>query len=926
MKQFYLALSIVLSLHLGHSNPQLTKADTPFIFNIENKKINKQILVSDLVALSCGDSICATEETYCNCSQDCDCMGGIGLFVTNYTTGSPVATTTPVVYCKSDVTNGSTNPIPEEIYIPFAPNGQQACVTNWEITTDFGTLFGTYPLSDLTTGLLRLTDEDLNASNGIITLTYTDATTGGGCTFSSIIDMSIALDANGNSWAGTAATACSALCSSPSVEFVAYDCINSAATFDVIDVGIPTSGSNGFTAQLEAADGTIVSSGIPLPVGMISIPIPDATESYNVVFTDSISESCDFVYPLSDICTACPDNTAPPCFDCGNNVCAYAETYCNCVLDCECTGTSALFIMNANATPVSSAIPVVYCTSELITGVVNPIPEIVYIPFAPSGQQPCVSTWAVSTDFGTLPGSDTLNDFTIGRVGLTDADIVASNGLITLTFTDASTSGGCTFTSIIDMSTAINVTGNPWAGTAAMACPGLCSPPSLEFVAYDCANSAVIFDVIDPGMPSSGSNGFTAQLETADSSIVSSGIPLAQGMFTIPLPDGTENYTVVFTDGVSENCDLLYPLSDICTACPENTNPPCFDCGNNVCAYAESYCNCAQDCDCTGTSALFVTDLNTASPVGSTVPVVYCTSEIANGVIDPFPEIIYIPFAPNGQQPCVTAWNVTTDHGTLYLEGPLGDLSIGLLGLTDEDLNTSNGLITLTFSDATTAGGCTFTSTIDMSTAVDSNENPWAGTAMEACPGVCIPPTLTFVSYNCSTSAATFDFTDVGMPSAGSNGFTAQIQAVDGTVLSSGIPISVGIIVIQLPDNQAYNIVFTDGVSAECNVISNTADICTSTCPENITLSISETGNVAYQVSNTITSADVIENGENVIYDVGQVIHLDQGFTVVGGANFSAIIGGCVSLLAPNDELLKRTTNKNKEMKRASQKISIMKN
>ncbi len=249
---------------------------------------------------TCGDNICESTENYCNCAVDCDCTGGEGILVTGYDTGAFAASTAPVAYCASEVSTGVANPAMAAVYVPFAPNGGQACVTDWTTTTNFGTLYAsTDPISvstgtiaDFNIGLLELTDADLAASGGTITITFTDATTTGACTFDLVIDMSTAVNAAGTAWAGTAAAACPGVCTPPAGTFVSYDCAGPSVTIEITDLGSPTAGSAGFTAEVRTGSGFVVSGGIPLAIGNVTIPLPDNTQVYDVIFTDGLTDGC----------------------------------------------------------------------------------------------------------------------------------------------------------------------------------------------------------------------------------------------------------------------------------------------------------------------------------------------------------------------------------------------------------------------------------------------------------------------------------------------------------------------------------------------------------------------------------------------------------------------------------------------------------
>lgn len=65
-------------------------------------------------------------------------------------------------------------------------------------------------------------------------------------------------------------------------------------------------------------------------------------------------------------------------------------------------------------------------------------------------------------------------------------------------------------------------------------------------------------------------------------------------------------------------------------------------------------------------------------------------------------------------------------------------------------------------------------------------------------------------------------------------------------------------------------------------------------CAADLTLNTSQMGNLNYTASNSITSTDTIADGEDVLYDAGNLIQLQGGFSAAATANFSAVIGdGC---------------------------------
>ena len=69
------------------------------------------------------------------------------------------------------------------------------------------------------------------------------------------------------------------------------------------------------------------------------------------------------------------------------------------------------------------------------------------------------------------------------------------------------------------------------------------------------------------------------------------------------------------------------------------------------------------------------------------------------------------------------------------------------------------------------------------------------------------------------------------------------------------------------------------------------------TCPDSLILASVISGaeiDVKYEVDSFIVSTDLIEAGAmNILYDAGDHINLNQGFTVELGAEFEAVIDGC---------------------------------
>lgn len=291
----------------------------------ENNGIPRITTNSGVVCGVCENIICESTENYCSCVQDCLCTGFNPVFAQGYGTGTLVIAPTPVVYCESQVNVSTANPIPEAIYIPFAPFGNQPCVTAWDMSVDFGSLYAdvnssaAIPYTDFIkesfVGLVKLTETDLINSNGIITVMFTDFTTGNGCTFDLVIDMSTAIDAAGNPWSGSVLSACPGVCGAPEGTFLSYDCVESSLTINIVDMGIPSAGSAGFTAEVRTAGGFVI-SGIPLAIGDIVIPLPDNNQIYDIVYTDGISAGCEKALLSNALLYGDCRQTAGPGSDC----------------------------------------------------------------------------------------------------------------------------------------------------------------------------------------------------------------------------------------------------------------------------------------------------------------------------------------------------------------------------------------------------------------------------------------------------------------------------------------------------------------------------------------------------------------------------------------------------------------------------------
>ncbi len=273
---------------------------------------------------------------------------------------------------------------------------------------------------------------------------------------------------------------------------------------------------------------------------------------------DFAGSSSDVAFCLEELASSCNNDLTCDV--------AAGEFYCVCTSDCPCGYTQAnndvVFISGYETGSFAGSVtPFVYCESQVSTGAIDQIPEMVYIPFAPLAGSPCIPTWDLSTDFGSIfastdpisPSTD-VDDGFIALVGLTDADITASGGTVTVTFDDPN--GPCSIPLVIDLSTALNSGDVAWSGTAAAECPGVCGSPEATFVSYDCAAPSVTIEVRNLGTPSAGSTGFTWTLQDATGTVISTIPVTALGNVVIPLPDNTQIYDLVASDGVTPGCDV----------------------------------------------------------------------------------------------------------------------------------------------------------------------------------------------------------------------------------------------------------------------------------------------------------------------------------------------------------------------------------
>ncbi len=261
---------------------------------------------------------------------------------------------------------------------------------------------------------------------------------------------------------------------------------------------------------------------------------------------------------LSVQCNGAASCTPPTC---GNLTCdtADGENYCSCNRDCDCPTIDIPFIDFSTGGPaISTTGGFAYCAdSTFIPISTNPIPEKIYVPIAIATTLSCVPAYDVATSHGILSQSDGTNlspitsttSFVVFYVELTQADVDASGGTVTVTVTDTTTGlGECS------SSLAINVpTLNQWNTDVASSCPGVCAPPDASFVSYDCAAGTVTIDVTDPGIPTSGSAGFTWSFQPGN---LNPQLITAAGSYTFVLPNQTEVWDLQASDGVTDGCTV----------------------------------------------------------------------------------------------------------------------------------------------------------------------------------------------------------------------------------------------------------------------------------------------------------------------------------------------------------------------------------
>ncbi len=281
----------------------------------------------------CGDSVCGAGEDYCSCLADCTtCVGAAPTFITGAQNGGTLATSTvPVAYCESEINTGGVNSSPESVFIPFVAFGGQSCVTDWNVSTNFGTLFNstdpisayTAPTPDNILAYVGLTDADITASGGTVTITFVDATTTGGCSFTLAINLASAVDSGGAAWLGTATAQCPSDCILPEATS-SIDCSGNI-TVTITNEGEAVLGTpGGYTWDI---DGTPVT----MPLGGGTFSGYSLTQSHNINVTGSTNATCDGLVTLAipvgcELMAGCTDAMTDGGFESGPAGGTWTET------------------------------------------------------------------------------------------------------------------------------------------------------------------------------------------------------------------------------------------------------------------------------------------------------------------------------------------------------------------------------------------------------------------------------------------------------------------------------------------------------------------------------------------------------------------------------------------------------------------------
>ncbi|MBK8444484.1 MAG: T9SS type A sorting domain-containing protein [Sphingobacteriales bacterium] len=128
----------------------------------------------------CGNATCAAGEDYCSCDADCACPTIYVDYIT-YASGSPAFDTIPSLYCGGDFG------FPNSVIMPVAISTTLACVTEYDVSTDLGTLrqldgSTVTTIPDYTIFWVVLNDAATATADTLVDITVTDVTNGpGGC-------------------------------------------------------------------------------------------------------------------------------------------------------------------------------------------------------------------------------------------------------------------------------------------------------------------------------------------------------------------------------------------------------------------------------------------------------------------------------------------------------------------------------------------------------------------------------------------------------------------------------------------------------------------------------------------------------------------------------------------------------------------------
>ena len=262
-------------------------------------------LLCTKLSAQCGDLICdAATEDYCSCVADCPCTAVPAdfIWVSGYDTGALAISADPVAYCEDEVNTGGTNGNPPEIFIPFAPllATPIACIADWDMTVSVGTTYASFDpitpstnVANATIALIGLNDQEIAASGGLVTITFSDPS-GNGCSVDKILDISTMLTSSGAAFPGTAAALCPPLpCTPPTATFVSYDCTAPSVDIDITDLGIPTPGSLNFTWTVQDDLGNVITTVPVTSTGVQTFPLPDNNQVYDIVASDGLTGGCD---------------------------------------------------------------------------------------------------------------------------------------------------------------------------------------------------------------------------------------------------------------------------------------------------------------------------------------------------------------------------------------------------------------------------------------------------------------------------------------------------------------------------------------------------------------------------------------------------------------------------------------------------------